>query len=74
MSDLFGEDEYFIIGHNTRILIMDRRYSVVASPSSDAIFGNIGCTLTVANVDSDAEEKFKFVEGKSGSCQWVKRK
>ena len=31
------------------------------------LLGNDGCTLTVANVDNDREEKFEFVEGKSGS-------
>ena len=66
LSDLFAEDEFYIMGHNRRILIMDRRYTIVASPSFGPLLGSGGCTLTVANVDRDGDEKFDFVEGKSG--------
>ena len=66
LSDLFAEDEFYIMGHNRRILIMDRRYTIIASPSLGGLLSGRGCTLTVANVDTDGEEKFEFVEGKSG--------
>lgn len=66
LGDLYAEDEFYVMVHNSLSLIMDRRYSIVASPVNYlAALGN-KCTLTVAHVDTDAEEKFEFVEGKSG--------
>jgi hypothetical protein len=77
LTDLFGEDEYFIIGHNYRRLILDRRYTIFASPGllgsgyllgSGGLLGSSanGCTLTVTNVDTNKDDKFEFVEGKGG--------
>ena len=74
LTDLFGEDEYFIIGHHHRRLVMDRRYTILATPGvligTGGLLGRStiadGCTLTVANVDANDEVKFEFFEGKSG--------
>src|SRR5262245_43209405 len=49
LTDLFGEEDWFIIGHNRRKLV-DRRYIIVATYSDlmcgGALGGPCGCTLT----------------------------
>jgi hypothetical protein len=70
LNDLFGDEEWFIIGHNRRILV-DRRYMIIATPSGRFTTGGLlgstpSCTLTVANVDTNEENEFNFVEGRSG--------
>jgi len=67
LSDLFGEDEWFILKHNHQKLV-NGRYIVLATPSDrQAIFGDFsGCTLTVTNVDTKEKVNFDFAEGNSG--------
>jgi hypothetical protein len=74
LTDLFGDDEYFIIGHHYRRLVMDRRYTILATPGVLIDTGGLlgrstiadGCTLTVTNVYTNEDDKFEFVAGKSG--------
>jgi hypothetical protein len=71
LNDLFDDDDWHIIGHNGR-RPLDRRYILLATYSQrlggGGLLGgsDIGCTLTVANVDTKEENKFDFVEGRSG--------